>query len=196
MKHRYLNNESLLEHLKKGEADAFAYLMDIYYDKLCAYATNLTHDPYSAQDIVQSVFLRIWEMHKKLKIDYSINNYLYRSVYHEFIDQYRKNKLLTSLEEEHIKQLNTITQDNDASEITRLISLVKQEIQNLPPKCKAVFIMSKLEGLTYNEIAEHKNIAVRTVEMHMARAFDILRKKLGDKLESLLFLLFSKKLTR
>ncbi|GAA3605017.1 RNA polymerase sigma-70 factor [Flavivirga amylovorans] len=195
MKNRYLNNETLLKHLKKGDANAFAYIMDTHYDKLCVYATNLTNDPYTAQDIVQNVFLRIWEMHKKLKTNYSINNYLYRSVYHEFIDQYRKNKLLTSLEEEHIKQLNAITQEKDVTEITRLIELVKSEIQNLPPKCKAVFVMSKLEGLTYNEIAEHNKIAVRTVEMHMARAFEIMREKLGDRMESLLFLLFSKKLT-
>jgi RNA polymerase sigma-70 factor (ECF subfamily) len=97
---------------------------------------------------------------------------------------------LTALEEEYLKQLNAIVQDDNAIEITRLIDLVNNEIQHLPPKCKAVFTMSKLEGLTYNEIAEYQNISVRTVEIHISKAFEIIRKKLGDKFDAILFLLF------
>jgi RNA polymerase sigma-70 factor (ECF subfamily) len=111
-------------------------------------------------------------------------------VYNEFIDQYRKNKLLTALEEEHLKQLNTIVEEDEATEITRLIELVNIEIQNLPPKCKSVFTMGKLEGLTYNEIAEYQNISVRTVEMHIGKAFEIIRKKFGNKINGILFLMF------
>ena len=187
---RYLNNTILIENLKKGEEDAFAHLMDTYYNKLCVYAGNLTKDHYAAQDIVQNVFLKIWEKRHKLKADYVISNFLYRAVYNEFIDQYRKNKLLTPLEEQHIKHLNIILQENNALEISRLIALVKQEVQHLPPKCKSVFVMGKLEGLTYEEIAEHQNVTVRTVEMHMCKAFEIIRKKLGDKIGAILFLLF------
>lgn len=190
MKSRYLNNEALIESLKNGHEDAFAYLMDTYHKKLCVYAGNLTKDIYTGQDIVQNVFLRIWKQREKLKADYSISNFLYRSVYNEFIDQYRKNKLMTALEEEHLKQLNTIVLEEDATEINRLIELVNIEIQNLPPKCKSVFTMGKLEGLTYNEIAEYQNISVRTVEMHMGKAFEIIREKLGDKINGILFLLF------
>lgn len=189
MKNRYLNNEVLIESLKNGQEEAFAYLMDTYHKKLCVYAGNLTKDLYTRQDIVQNVFLRVWEQRHKLKPDYSISNFLYRAVYNEFIDQYRKNKLLTALEEEHLKQLNTIVQE-EATEISRLIELVNKEIQNLPPKCKAVFTMGKFEGLTYNEIAEYQNISVRTVEMHMSKAFDVIRKKVGDKIDAVLFLLF------
>lgn len=189
MKNRYLNNEVLIESLKNGQEEAFAYLMDTYYKKLCVYAGNLTKDLYTRQDIVQNVFLRVWEQRHKLKADYSISNFLYRAVYNEFIDQYRKNKLLTALEEEHLKQLNTIVQE-EATEITRLIELVNKEIENLPPKCKAVFTMGKFEGLTYNEIAAYQNISVRTVEMHMSKAFDVIRKKVGDKIDAILFLLF------
>jgi RNA polymerase sigma-70 factor (ECF subfamily) len=190
LKNRYLNNESLIESLKSGQEDAFAYLMDAYYKKLCVYAGSLTKDIYTGQDIVQNVFLRVWEQRHKLKCDYSISSFLYRSVYNEFIDQYRKNKLLTALEEEHLKQLNTIVEEDEATEITRLIELVNIEIQNLPPKCKSVFTMGKLEGLTYNEIAEYQNISVRTVEMHIGKAFEIIRKKFGNKINGILFLMF------
>lgn len=190
MKSKYLNNETLIKNLKEGNEDAFTYLMDTHYEKLCIYAGNLTKDIYGGQDIVQNVFLRLWERRRKLKVNYSIISFLYRSVYNEFIDQYRKTKLLTALEEEHIKILNNIVQQEDNRDIIRLIELVKSEIQNLPPKCKAVFMMGKLEGLTNNEIAEYRNISLRTVEMHMTKAFEILRKKVGDKIDVVLFLLF------
>ena len=190
LKNRYLNNESLIENLKKGEEEAFVYLMKTYHNKLCVYATGLTKDHYSAQDIVQNVFLKVWQKRHKLNADYSINNFLHRSVYNEFIDYYRKIKLLTPLEEEHIKQLNTIAREDKMIEINKLIILVKKEIENLPPKCKSVFTMGKLEGLSYIEIAEYQNITVRTVEMHMSRAFEIIRQKIGDKTDAILFLLF------
>jgi RNA polymerase sigma-70 factor (ECF subfamily) len=164
--------------------------MNTYHDKLCVYARGLTKDHYTAQDIVQNVFLRVWEQRKKLNSSLNLNNFLYKSIYNEFIDHYRKIKLLTPLEEEHIKQLNTIVSEQKASEIDRLVELVKQEIENLPPKCKSVFTMGKLEGLTYVEIAEHQQVSIRTVEMHMSRAFEIIRKKIGDKTNTILFLLF------
>jgi RNA polymerase sigma-70 factor (ECF subfamily) len=190
VKRQYLNNNILIENLKKGNEDAFVYLMNTYHDKLCVYARGLTKDHYTAQDIVQNVFLRVWEQRKKLNSSLNLNNFLYKSIYNEFIDHYRKIKLLTPLEEEHIKQLNTIVSEQKASEIDRLVELVKQEIENLPPKCKSVFTMGKLEGLTYVEIAEHQQVSIRTVEMHMSRAFEIIRKKIGDKTNTILFLLF------
>jgi RNA polymerase sigma-70 factor (ECF subfamily) len=190
VKRQHLNNNILIENLKKGNEDSFVYLMNTYHDKLCVYARGLTKDHYTAQDIVQNVFLRVWEQRKKLNSSLNLNNFLYKSIYNEFIDHYRKIKLLTPLEEEHIKQLNTIVSEQKASEIDRLVELVKQEIENLPPKCKSVFTMGKLEGLTYVEIAEHQQVSIRTVEMHMSRAFEIIRKKIGDKTNTILFLLF------
>jgi RNA polymerase sigma factor (sigma-70 family) len=121
---------------------------------------------------------------------YNLNNLLFKSLCNEFIDHFRKIKLLTPLEEEHINQLKTIVSEHKASEIDRLVELVKQEIENLPPKCKSIFTMGKLEGLTYTEIAEHQKITLRTVEMHMRRAFEIIRKKIGVKTDTILFLLF------
>ena len=190
MKSEYLNNNILIDNLKKGNEDSFIYLMNSYHDKLCVYARGLTKDHYTAQDIVQNVFLKIWQNRKKLNSSYNLNNFLYKSIYNEFIDHYRKIKLLTPLEEEHIKQLKSIVSDQKVSEIERLVKQVKEEIENLPPKCKSVFTMAKLEGLTYVEIAEYHQVSIRTVEMHMSRAFEIIRKKIGDKTDTILFFLF------
>ena len=186
----FSNNKTLIEHLRKGHEDAFAYLMDTYHKKLCVYAKSLSRDIYVAEDIVQNIFLSVWEKRERLKDNYSIQSYLYQCVYNEFINQYRKKTTLITLEKEYIKTLNTIFKEEDTSELKRLIALVKQEIQELPPKCKEIFIMGKQEGLTYAEIAEHLNISFRTVENQMSKAFSLIREKVGNKTNQILFILF------
>ncbi len=73
------------------------------------------------------------------------------------------------------------------------MKLVKQEIENLPPKCKQIFLLSKQDGLTNIEIAEFLNVSIKSVEAHITKAFSILRKTVGEKVNSVLFLLFSMK---
>ena len=189
MNNDYSDNSILVEHLKKGDEDAYAYLMDTYYHKLCVYAKSLSRDIYVSEDIVQNIFLRVWEQRNKLKDIYPIKSYLYQSVYNEFINQYRKKSNLMSVENEYVNNLNTILEEDDR-DLTKLMALVKLEIQNLPPKCKKIFIMGKQEGLTYLEISEYLNISFRTVENQMSKAFSIIREKVGDKMNTILFLLF------
>ena len=186
----YNNNSVLVEHLKSGNEEAYEYLMNEYYGQLRAYALGLTKDKFKAEDIVQNVFFKVWKKRKKLSGINSIKNFLYKSVYNEFIDQYRKNKKLTLMDESHIKHLNTIVDDINPDEFLTLIDMVKKEIDNLPPKCKTIFKLAKLEGLTYREIAEYQSISLRTVENHMIKAFAIIRDKIGDKVEAILFLIF------
>ena len=189
MNNDYSDNSILVEHLKKGDEDAYAYLMDTYYHKLCVYAKSLSRDIYISEDIVQNIFLRVWEQRNKLKDIYPIKSYLYQSVYNEFINQYRKKSNLMSVENEYVNNLNTILEEDDR-DLTKLMALVKLEIQNLPPKCKKIFIMGKQEGLTYLEISEHLNVSFRTIENQMSKAFSIIREKVGDKMNTILFLLF------
>jgi RNA polymerase sigma-70 factor (family 1) len=191
LKADYSNNKILIEHLTKGDEKAFAYLMDTYHHRLCVYANSLCRDKDLAKDIAQNILVRIWEQRKKLKDSLSLKSYLYKSVYNEFIDQYRKKKTLLALEENYIKTLSILLKEEDTGELHKLIALVQQEIDSLPPKCKEIFIMGKQEGLTYAEIAEHLNISFRTVENQMSKAYLIIRKKLGDKTHAINILIFA-----
>jgi len=187
----YLNNTSLIESLKKGDPKAYTYMVDTYHSKLCVYAYNLIHDHDAAEDIVQNVFIRVWKKRNQLNPQFSLQNFLYRSVYNEFIDHYRKSKSVIPLEKKHIDTLSTIIEEDDNS-LDKLIALVKQEIENLPPKCKQAFLLSKQEGLTNIEIAEYLNVSIKTVEAHITGAFSLLRKSIGSKTNSILFLVFGK----
>ena len=121
-----------------------------------------------------------------------IKSYLYKSVYNEFIDQYRKNKKVLVLDKKYIDALTYIVEEEDEKSLEKLIYIVKKEIDKLPPKCKQTFLLSKEEGLTNLEIAEYLNVSIKSVEAHITKAFCTLRIALGDKTEGILFLLFGR----
>ncbi|MDY7396753.1 RNA polymerase sigma-70 factor [Aureibaculum sp. 2210JD6-5] len=179
----------LIARLKTGDGKAYDMLMDLYYHKLCAYALSLTKDNVQAEDIVQNVIVKIWTKRKKIEFSSSLKNYLYRSVYNEFIDEFRKDKKLLYLEKKYLEALDLVIDDKQL-DIDFLMNLVNKEIEQLPYKCKKIFILSKKEGLTHIEISEYLNISIKTVEGHITRAFKILNDKLGDKIKPILFLLF------
>lgn len=183
-----------VEKLKKGDYNAYTLLMNNYYKNLCGYANLFTKDPSKSEDIVQNIFVKLWVYRKKIDSNIPIKRYLHKSVYNEFIDQYRKNKSVISLEEKHLRVINTIIDDN-SYDIEQLMTRVNNEIEKLPGKCKRVFILNKKEGLTHDEIAEYLKISKKTVEGHITRAFKILNQKLGKKIKSILIILFDFKLT-
>jgi RNA polymerase sigma-70 factor (family 1) len=189
----YNDNEILIACLQKGDEKAYAFLIDTYHYKLCVYANSLTKNIDNAEDIVQNVFVKTWEQRSQLKADHAIKNFLYKLVYNEFIDHYRKKQSLFSLEKTYYNTLNTVVLEDDSESFNQILTVVKKEIHNLPEKCKEVFILSKQEGLTNIEIAEHLNISVKAVEARITKAFSILRSSLKDKFMSVLFMLFGSK---
>lgn len=189
----YFGDASLLaRQLIAGNSKAYDFLMDSYYKNLCAFAYTLTKDHANAEDIVQNVFVEVWINRKKINPDLSIKNYMYKSVYNEFIDQYRKNKPVIYLEKKYIEAIDWV-QENEKMDLDELIKIVNKEIEKLPSKCKKIFLLNKKEGLTHIEISEHLNISIKTVEGHMTRAFKILGEKLGVQVKHILFLLFDLK---
>ena len=190
MKIAFLSDKEFISSLKKGDSKGYQFLVTSYHQKLCVYANSLTNDSDLAEDIVQNVFMSIWKNRNKLKDQFVVKSYLYKSVYNEFIDQYRKKKAVLTLEKKHIDALTYMVEEEDEKSLEKLISIVKKEIDKLPPKCKQTFLLSKEEGLTNLEISEYLNISIKSVEAHITKAFSVLRKSIGNKVNGILFLLF------
>src|SRR5690606_15097160 len=184
-----LDNSQFIDALRSGDSKAYTMLVDIYHHKLCIYAYNLINDKQAAEDIVQNVFIRTWKNRNRLKCDFEIRSFLFKSVYNEFIDEYRKQKLVVPLEKKYIDALTTIVENEDEYALERKIKLVKREIQNLPPKCREIFMLSKQDGLTNIEIAEYKQVSIKSVEANITKAFSILRQSIGDEIHQVLFLM-------
>lgn len=192
MRHIFSNQKELVKYLRKGNPSAYSHIVDSYYKKLCDYASNLARGNFNSEDIVQNVIIRMWQHREKLNQNISIKNYLYKSVYNEFIDQYRKEVAVTTLEKKYIEGLDTFIENENENETNRLMAIVQNEIEQLPTKCKETFLLSKQDGLTYIEIAEFQNVSINTVENQMVKAFSILRKKMKEKVISFMFLLSNK----
>ena len=175
--------------LKNGEAAAYDFLVKQYHQRLCVYAYGLVHDHAQAEDIVQNIYLKVWKQRQKLRADLNIKHFLYKAVYNEFINQYKKQKSVIELEKKYMSTLESVMEE-DEKMLLKLIPLVWKEIQHLPPKCREVFMLSKKDGLTNMEIADHLNVSVKAVESQITRAFNIIRKKLGDQANTILYLLF------
>ena len=165
----------LIKGLKNGDSNAYSQMVDQYHNKLCVYAYQLTNDRDNAKDIVQNVFVNIWTIRHKLKDEFNLKSYLYKSVYNEFLNQERSRRNIIHLDNKNIEALDSVIEEDDEQSLEWLLDLVKKEINNLPPRCKEIFIMSKNEGLTNIEIAEYLNVSVKSVEAQITKAFMLLR---------------------
>jgi RNA polymerase sigma-70 factor (ECF subfamily) len=184
------DNDALIENLINGNEKAYMFLLETYHKRLHAYAITLVNDQAQAQDIVQNVFLKTWKSRKKLKNQFSIQNFLYKSVYNEFINTYQKNKAMMLLQHKYLETLGEVVEETDENTMERMITIVNTEIKKLPPKCQKVFVLSKKEGLTNIEISEHLNISIKTVEAQITKAFGILRNRLENKYDMVLLIVF------
>ncbi|MCK0132140.1 RNA polymerase sigma-70 factor [Flavobacteriaceae bacterium F08102] len=190
MKDYSVNDPTFLKAIKNGDEEAFTFLVREYNEKLFAYAMSLINDKAMAEDLVQNVFLKTFERRKQLKITKSLLNFLYKSIYNEFINQYRKNKALVALEKRYVETLDEIIDETDTESTERLIGVMRKEIEKLPKKCKRIFLLSKEEGLTNIEIAEYLELSVKTVEAQIAKAFSRLRKKMNKRLLNILLFFY------
>ena len=172
-----MNQNKLISQLQSGDEKAFEEFVNLYSDPLFGYALSLSGDHHTANDIVQEVFINVFEYRKKLNPKYSIESFLYKSTYNKFIDTYYKNKSRSKLHEQYINLLNQLV-NRPSEENKSKLTKMKKEIKKLPKKIKEIFELSKSEGLTNLEISSHLGISIKTVESNITKAYKILRRKM------------------
>ncbi len=153
----------------------------MHYNELCAYIYNLSRDKQLAEDIVQNVMLKIWKNRKSLRITTSMKSYLYKSCYYELLDSYKRNKKELNYIEQIKKDALELFVEEDNDFVKNRIIKVREEIEKLPPKCKEVFVLNKLQGFKYKEVAEQLNVSIKTVEAQMYKAMTRIKKSLESK---------------
>ena len=176
----YKKNEILIQKLQQGNQEVWKELVNEYSDKLFGYALSLSFDHSIASDIVQQVFINVYEFRYKLNPKYSIESFLYKSTYNKFISEYHKNKSLTRLHEQYYSILEQQLNDNSGEDLSKSIDLMHRLIEELPVTTKQIFSLKKINGLTNKEIASHNKISLKTVESHITKAFKLLRHKVKE----------------
>ena len=172
-------DSNIISGLKLGKEKAYEQLFHNYYPQLTVFATKYVLDIEMAKEIVQTVFVRLFEKRKSISIQTSIKSYLYQSVRNECLNQIRHDKA----HKEHLEQIKQQSEDTSIEWTDKIIETeleyrIFQSINNLPDKCRQIFNMSRFKGKKNQEIADILKISKRTVETQISKALKILRKEL------------------
>ena len=178
--------------IKAGDEKAFELLFYKYYVRLCGFANRFLDDPENSREVVQETFVKIWEGRENIDPEESLKSYLFTITKNTALNRLRRKKVESKFI--GIYKLVYIENDEyfdyDSIQIQELEKSITDAISTIPTKSKRVFELSRIEGLTYGEIAETLKISVKTVETQMSRALQILRHKLKDYLNILISIAF------
>lgn len=175
-----LNDLELISEIMQDHIGAFDILFLRYYRKLCNYANTITLKKELSEEVVQDLFVKIWENRKKLIIEKSVNSYLYRSVFNLSANAVRDNRKFTNQVNLHNVPIEKESYDNADNDLLfnelelRLFKVIDSfsEIQ------RSVFILKRFDGLTYKEISKELNVSERMVERHLNNSLISLREEL------------------
>ncbi len=163
-----------------------------YYQPLCNYALKFTKDLDKAEDMVQDVFVKLWNRKQIIDKEKNWTSYLFLMVKNQCLDEYKRNNIGAKVTQEYYKVNDKevyLTVDDKEVEYYLMLEKLNQSIQALPPKCREIFTLNKLQGVTQIEIADSMGISIKTVEAQMAKAYKIIKASLVTKL--ILFIIFS-----
>ena len=163
------------------------------FQRLYGYAYTIVKNELVAEEMVQNVFLRIWEKRDVTNITASATAYLYKSVYHECLNHLRHRKVQESfLSYASRSQEFYSPAASEKVQLSELQQELQQALNELPEQCRTIFQMSRFEELKYREIADRLHLSVKTVENQIGKALKILRGKLSDYLPLFILLFISK----
>jgi RNA polymerase sigma-70 factor (ECF subfamily) len=147
-----------------------------YYEPLCKYAFTIVKEPHSCEDIVQETFLRVWEKKQNLIGSEELTWYLYTAIRNNCLSFLEK-KQKTVLGEFNGQEIIETPGERPITNVpeTDYDTLLKNALENLPPKCREVFVLSRVSNLTYKQISDSLGISIKTVENQMGKALKILR---------------------
>ncbi len=182
-----IEDKIIFNEIKKGNKEVYQSLFDDYYEQLVAFARSFLFDQQESEDLVQDLFVYIWEHASKVNISTSIKAYFYQSI---------RNKCFNHLKALKVKDKNNLLYmegvlqaDDDLQHFDpKILNEIIQSIEELPEQMGKVFRMKMLDGLSREKIAEELDVSVNTVKTQLQRARQRLREKLLQR-TGLLFLL-------
>lgn len=191
-----LITEKLLKALKSGNEEAFTLVFNDYFPRLCQFAVNYVVDSSAAKNIVQDVFVKLWETRQNINEHSSILSYLLTITKNSCLDYLRHKQV-------ELKYQKQAGNDNNEFELNyyalrrleidfldydEIMRIIENTLNLLPPQCQQVFRLSRFEDLSNAEIALRLGIGQKAVEANITRALKVFRKELKDYITILLLL--------
>ncbi len=179
LKNQTSDNE-LMHNLSRGDLEAFDQIFSKYSDRLFGFALSYLKSKEDTENLVQDIFIKVWENRKNLKKDSSLKSYLFTIAYHDICRYFKKKQI----HENYIGHKG-ITQDlsinmEEQLDYKSTLDQVNQLIDKLPKKQRLIFIKSRMEGKSTKEIADELNLAPGTIDNQISAALKFLRKNLSE----------------
>lgn len=178
-----ISDQGLLQSLKKNNHTAFKEIYKRHWSKLYIFALNILHDKDLCEEVIQEVFVTLWERRNSSVIE-NLSAYLYQAVRYQVYKQFRKSKML----ERESERFDSFLMESDIEESVEYLELqskITESIAKLPDQRRLIFQLSRVEELSNKEIAGKLNLSVQTVKNQITKAIGSLRRSLKD-----LYLLF------
>jgi len=193
--------DDLFDRIKSGDQKALETLFSVYFPRLNDFARNVVKDDVISQDIVQDVFVKVWE--KRLEIEtINLEAFLFKLVRNRCIDYIKYLKVVNnrmqqiqlSSKYEELYRIDFIGDEPYVLIEQELKQKIEKTIESLPERCREVFILSRMNGLKNKEIAEKLGINIKNVERHLTRALQTFRTNFSEELPIALVILVLKNL--
>ncbi|MEM9328391.1 MAG: RNA polymerase sigma-70 factor [Bacteroidota bacterium] len=182
------SDAGLITLLKRDDARALDEIFERYWERLFNLADKVLEDESVSKDIVQEIFVSLWERRQELEIN-GLSAYLSQAVRYKVASHLRRGKWT----DKHMERLESrvfVNQTEEALNFNDLEKTILTTLDHLPDRCQEIFYLSRFEGLSNSEIAQKLNLSIRTVETQISRALRFLRTEIKPSLLSFLLLLF------
>jgi RNA polymerase sigma-70 factor (ECF subfamily) len=175
------SDEEMMQEIKADNMFAFDTLYKKYSRRVFKFAVSILKSADESENIVQDVFLKLWENRHEIEKSSSVKSYVFTVTYNSAISLLRKK----TSEKRFMEYLKTLQHPDHESVIPQIeynefSAKLVQIINALPVRQKEIYLLQREEGLKYQEIAEKLNISVNTIETHMSRALKTIRERLGN----------------
>lgn len=184
-----LSDTQILIAIGQGNEGVFEQVFRKHYGSLCAYGRSILRDADEAEEIVQTVFVNIWEKRTEIEITQSLKSYLYRAVHNHCLNRIKHQKVRDEHQQYAAYHQETtyesVSQTVYKNELEQQLSVA---IEKLPEQCRIIFKLSRFDELKYQEIADQLGLSIKTVENQIGKALKILRTELADYLPVLIWL--------
>ncbi|MFW6309770.1 MAG: RNA polymerase sigma factor [Prolixibacteraceae bacterium] len=166
--------------LKAGAQSWFKDVFDEYYEYIRNYLFYLSGDVKLSEDLTQDVFLQLWENRKKVKEE-TLRSYLFTIARNSYFKDFRKQKSDLKFKSGYFEKVENESPEF-LMELKEFDNKLQKTISDMPEKCRTIYLMNRIDDMTYAEIADSLNVGVKAIEKQMSKALAILRKELGVKI--------------
>ncbi|MEY4539865.1 MAG: hypothetical protein RLZZ306_1622 [Bacteroidota bacterium] len=185
-------DSEILLAIRQGNERVYETIFRKHYQALCNYACGILKDMDDAEEVVQSIFLKLWEQRESIEINVSLKSYLYRAVHNTCLNRLKHLKIQDTYRQyvgDYLEDtFDSATEIMDKNELENRIA---EALEKLPDQCRIIFKMSRFEELKYQEIANKLGLSIKTIENQIGKALRIMRTELSDYLPVVfLFILF------